>query len=87
LRDFQRATFLGKDSNLYTKPDRPIPLYIAGLRPLSAQLAGEEGDGFVTNELDIESIKNKLLPAIKKGAKRSGKDYDSIEKTIHSCFI
>jgi coenzyme F420-dependent glucose-6-phosphate dehydrogenase len=82
LGDFQRAYYWVKDSNLYTKPDRPIPLYIAGLRPLSAQLAGEEGDGFVTNELDIESIKNKLLPAVKKGAKRSGKDYDSIEKIL-----
>ena len=54
------------DFNLYNKPDRPIPLYIAGLRPLSAQLAGEEGDEFVSNELNIESIRNKLLPAVKK---------------------
>jgi coenzyme F420-dependent glucose-6-phosphate dehydrogenase len=71
-----------KDSNLYTKPERPIPLYIAGLKPQSAQLAGEEGDGFITNELDVESIKNKLLPAVKEGARRSGKDYDSLEKIL-----
>jgi hypothetical protein len=42
----------------------------------------EEGNGFVTNELNTESIKNKLLPAVKKGVKRSGKDYDSIEKIL-----
>jgi coenzyme F420-dependent glucose-6-phosphate dehydrogenase len=71
-----------KDSNLYTRPQRPIPLYIAGLKPQSAQLAGEEGDGFITNELDVESIKNKLLPAVKEGTRRSGKDYDSFEKIL-----
>jgi coenzyme F420-dependent glucose-6-phosphate dehydrogenase len=71
-----------KDSNLYTRPERPIPLYIAGLKPRSAQLAGEEGDGFITNELDVESIKNKLLPAVKEGTRRSGKDYDSLEKIL-----
>ena len=71
-----------KDSNLYTRPERPIPLYIAGLKPQSAQLAGEEGDGFITNELDVESIKNKLLPAVKEGTRRSGKDYDSLEKIL-----
>ncbi len=71
-----------KDSNLYTRPQRPIPLYIAGLKPQSAQLAGEEGDGFITNELDVESIKSKLLPAVKEGTRRSGKDYDSFEKIL-----
>ncbi len=71
-----------KDPNLYTRPQRPIPLYIAGLKPQSAQLAGEEGDGYIINELDVESIKNKLLPAVKEGTRRSGKDYDSLEKIL-----
>ena len=78
---FKGQYFWVKDSNHYTKPDSPIPLYIAGLRPLSAQPAGEEGDGFVTNEVDIESIKNKLLRAVKK-AQKDWKGYDSIEKLL-----
>jgi coenzyme F420-dependent glucose-6-phosphate dehydrogenase len=80
--NFRGQYYWVKDSNLYTKPERPIPLYIAGLKPQSAQLAGEEGDGFITNELDVESIKNKLLPAVKEGTRRSGKDYDSLEKIL-----
>jgi coenzyme F420-dependent glucose-6-phosphate dehydrogenase len=79
---FKEQYFWVKDSNLYTKSLRPIPLYIAGLRPLTAKLAGEEGDGFVINELNVESIKNKLLPTVKEGTKRSGKDYDSLEKIL-----
>jgi coenzyme F420-dependent glucose-6-phosphate dehydrogenase len=80
--NFRGQYYWVKDSNLYTKPEKPIPLYIAGLKPQSAQLAGEEGDGFITNELDAESIKNKLLPAVKEGTRRSGKDYDSLEKIL-----
>ncbi|HET7148629.1 MAG TPA: hypothetical protein VFI73_09050, partial [Candidatus Nitrosopolaris sp.] len=43
--------FWVKDSKLYTKPPKSIPLYISGLGEQTARLAGEEGDGFVTNEL------------------------------------
>ncbi|HZD82638.1 MAG TPA: hypothetical protein VE076_07155 [Nitrososphaeraceae archaeon] len=32
-----------KDSNLYTKPEKPIPLYIAGLGPQSARFVGQMG--------------------------------------------
>jgi coenzyme F420-dependent glucose-6-phosphate dehydrogenase len=71
-----------KDSKLYTKPKAPIPLYIAGLGSQSARLAGEEGDGFVTNELSTDKIKNKLFPALKDGASAARKDYDSLEKVL-----
>lgn len=80
--NFKGEFYSVKDSKLYTKPDYPIPMYIAGLGERSAQLAGEEGDGFVTNELDINKIKNKLFPAVKKGINRSGKKYDQFEKIL-----
>jgi coenzyme F420-dependent glucose-6-phosphate dehydrogenase len=49
---------------------------------LANKLAGEEGDGFVTNELNIEVIKNKLFPTVEKGARQSQKDYDSLDKIL-----
>ena len=45
-------------------------------------LAGEEANGFVTNELDVEKIKNRLFPAIKEGTKKSSKDYQSLERIL-----
>lgn len=45
-------------------------------------LAGEFADGFVTNELNVDLISNNLFPALKEGAKRAGKDYDSLEKIL-----
>ena len=80
--NFSGEFYSVKDSNLYTKPNYPIPIYIAGLGMQSAQLAGEEGNGFVTNELDIDKIKDFLLPAVKKGCFKSGKDYENLEKIL-----
>lgn len=60
----------------------PIPLYIAGLGPKAARLAGQEGTGFVTNELNREIIKSKLFPAMEKGAKDSGRNFNSLEKIL-----
>lgn len=80
--NFNGKYYWVKDSNLYTKPKRPIPLYIAGLGKQSAMLAGELGDGFVTNELSVDAINNNLFPALKEGAKKAGRNYDSLEKIL-----
>jgi len=80
--DFKGNYYWVRDSKLYTKPSNHIPLYIAGIGKQSARLAGEESDGFVTNELDIGVIRDKLFPALKEGATISGKDYSSLEKIL-----
>jgi G6PDH family F420-dependent oxidoreductase len=83
-----------KDSNLYTKPKKPIPLFIAAMDPRSARLAGQEGDGLVTNEVNPQRLKEKVLPAFKEGIKvsissssfsnkvREEKNYDTMTKAI-----
>jgi coenzyme F420-dependent glucose-6-phosphate dehydrogenase len=80
--NFKGDYYRVKDSNLYTKPTEPIPLYISALGKQSAKLAGEESDGLITNELNVESIKNVLIPALKEGARRAGRDYNSLEKIL-----
>jgi G6PDH family F420-dependent oxidoreductase len=80
--NFKGKYYWVKDSNLYTKPKTPIPLYIAGLGKQSAMLAGEYADGFVTNELNVDLISGNLFPALKEGVKIAGKDYDSLEKIL-----
>jgi len=80
--NFNGEFYSVRDSKLYTIPRAPIPMYIAALGKQSARLAGEEGDGFVTNELDITKIKDVLLSALKKGTSISGKDFDQFEKVL-----
>jgi coenzyme F420-dependent glucose-6-phosphate dehydrogenase len=79
---FKGKYYALKDSKLYTKPKVPIPLYVAGIGPQSATLAGEQADGFVTNELSADKIKNKIFPALKDATNSVGKDYDSMEKVL-----
>jgi coenzyme F420-dependent glucose-6-phosphate dehydrogenase len=79
---FEGKYYQVKDSNLYTKPKQQIPIYVAGLGAQSARLAGQETDGFVTNELDPEIIEGRLLPAFGEGAKESGRDPDSLTKAV-----
>jgi G6PDH family F420-dependent oxidoreductase len=80
--NFKGNYYWVRDSKLYTKPSNHIPLYLAGIGKQSARLAGEEADGFVTNELDIGVIRDKLFPALKEGTIISGKDYSSLEKIL-----
>ncbi len=35
-------------ANLYTKPQRPIPIYVAANGPKTAEMAGRHADGFLT---------------------------------------
>jgi alkanesulfonate monooxygenase SsuD/methylene tetrahydromethanopterin reductase-like flavin-dependent oxidoreductase (luciferase family) len=44
------------------------------MKPQAARLAGKEGDGLVTNELNLENLKNKVLPAFREGVEKSGRD-------------
>jgi G6PDH family F420-dependent oxidoreductase len=45
-----------ENAKLYTRPDRPVPVYVSGFGPQAAKLAGRIGDGFVTTTPDEEMI-------------------------------
>ncbi len=79
---FRGKYYRVKDSNLYTKPAQPIPIYVAGLGRNAAMLAGQEADGFVTNEANPELIQDRLLPAFRKGARKSGRDPESLVRAL-----
>ena len=80
--NFKGQYYSVKDSNLYTKPEKRIPMYIAASGRQSAQLAGEEGNGIVINELDHGKIKEEMMPAFKNGAKKNGRDPESLERVL-----
>lgn len=69
-----------RKANLYTKPEKPVPLFIAGNGPKTTRLAGLYGDGFLTGALPEEYLQNVIFPALKKGTQEAGRDYEGIEK-------
>lgn len=69
-------------ANLYTKPPKPIPLYVAANGPKVAEIAGRHADGFLTLPFPDSHYKDVLFPALEKGAKEAGRDPAKIEKLM-----
>jgi coenzyme F420-dependent glucose-6-phosphate dehydrogenase len=84
----ERVTFDGEyyhthNATIYDKPAEGIPLYIAASGALAARYAGRVADGFIcTSGKKPELYAETLIPAVKEGAGKAGRDYDSIEKMI-----
>jgi len=60
-----------------------IPIYIAGVNTGLARLAGETADGFHVHPLNSPRyLREVLIPAIQKGAQKTGRDYSDIKISV-----
>jgi coenzyme F420-dependent glucose-6-phosphate dehydrogenase len=84
----ERVTFEGEyyqteKATVYDKPEQPIPLYIAGSGASAARLAGRVANGFIcTSGKAPELYSETLIPAVKDGASKAGRDMRDIELMI-----
>ena len=70
-------------ANLYDKPQIPIPIHISAFGPRSAELAGELGDALMmVGPVDPARAKEVLFPAVERGARRSGRRLEDVEKSL-----
>ena len=80
---FQGQYFHTRNATIYDRPEEPVKLYVAAAGPAAARLAGRMADGFITTSgKGIELYRDTLLPAVREGAEKAGRDYDAIEKMI-----
>ncbi len=80
---FEGEYFKTHNATLYDRPDEPVPLYIAASGAVASRLAGRVADGFIcTSGKGRELYEETLLPAVREGADKAGRDYDGIEKMI-----
>jgi 5,10-methylenetetrahydromethanopterin reductase len=56
------------------KSDR-IPIYVAAIGPRLQMVAGEVGDGVLGYFYSLRYVKEKLIPNLRAGAERSGRDF------------
>ena len=63
---------------LYDLPSSPPPIFVAASGPKSATLAGQYGDGWITQAGDLKN--SKLLAAFSAGAQAAGRDPASLGK-------
>ena len=71
------------DANIYDRPETPVPIYVAAGGPQVARFAGRVGDGFIcTSGKGMELYTEQLIPGVKEGAEKAGKDFADIDRMI-----
>ena len=84
----ERVTFQGEyyrlhDATVYDRPERPVPIYIAGGGPGVTKYAGRAGDGYIcTSGKGMDLYEETLLPALREGLEASGRTEADIDRTI-----
>lgn len=84
----ERVTFDGEyfrtdRATIYDRPERPVPLYVAGAGPAVSRLAGRVADGFIcTSGKGRELYTDTLLPAVAEGAGKAGRTVDDLDLMI-----
>lgn len=81
----ERVVFRGKALNvdgfrLSRPPARPVPIYIAALRPGMLRVAGEVGDGVILNWLAVEDVP-RVVAIVREAAAGAGRDPRAVEIT------
>ena len=81
----ERVVFKGKtfevDGFRLTKPpSKPVPIYVAALRPGMLRVAGEVADGVILNWLAPEDVP-KSVAVVREAAEKAGRDPMSVEIT------
>jgi coenzyme F420-dependent glucose-6-phosphate dehydrogenase len=81
--NFEGEYYSTHDASIYDRPELPIPVYIAAGGPLVARYAGRAGDGFIcTSGKGMALYTDELIPAVKEGAEKAGRDYAGIDRMI-----
>jgi F420-dependent hydroxymycolic acid dehydrogenase len=75
---FAGSYFRTNSVKLYDVPPTPPPIFVAASGPKSAKLAGQYGDGWITQARDVTDAK--LLAAFGAGARAAGRDAANLGK-------
>jgi coenzyme F420-dependent glucose-6-phosphate dehydrogenase len=70
-------------ATIYDRPEKPVPVYVAGAGPVMAKLAGEKAQGFIcTSGKERDLYVRTLLPNVVAGLEKASRAADSIDRMI-----
>lgn len=75
-----------RDANLYVRPTRPLPIYVAASGPSSSELAGRLADGLITVPMERAGYHDIVFPSLRKGAEQAGRDPDTLRRLLEFKF-
>lgn len=85
--NFKGKYYRLRTAKIYTKPEKPVPIYIAASGPKMAYVAGKYGDGYYTFlSGPPEFYKNVIFPAVKRGAEEAGRDFEKMGSAVEFVF-
>ena len=73
--------FTLESAKLYTRPDQPVPIYVATAGPVNAKRTGKYADGIITVGAADEKI-NMLWEKFREGAREAGKDAEAMKTQL-----
>jgi coenzyme F420-dependent glucose-6-phosphate dehydrogenase len=73
--------FTLESAKLYTRPEQPVPIYVATAGPLNAERTGKNADGMITVGAADEKIQM-LWDRFADGARQAGKDPSTMPKLL-----
>jgi len=80
---FEGEYYRTHNATLYDRPERPVPVYVAGSGPAASRLAGRIAEGYIsTSGKSAELYTEKLLPAVSEGLEKAGRADDDIDRMI-----
>ncbi len=84
----ERVSFDGEyyrtdKATIYDRPEQPVPLWLAASGPAATRFAGRAGDGYITTSgKDPALYTDTLLPAVREGAEKAGRDVADLDMMI-----
>ncbi|HYB04057.1 MAG TPA: LLM class flavin-dependent oxidoreductase [Nitrososphaerales archaeon] len=86
--DFDGKYFKANQIYLYTRPRTNMKIYVSGVGPKMARVAGEFGDGLITlsHANSFERCRDVIFPAFEEGVRSVGKDPSKVEKIVSLSF-
>jgi G6PDH family F420-dependent oxidoreductase len=73
--------FTLESARLYTRPEQPVPIYVATAGPVNAKRTGKYADGIITVGAADEKIQM-LWDRFGEGAREAGKDPDAMRSQL-----
>ena len=80
--EFEGEYYRTKGATIYDKPAVPVPIYVGASGEVASRLAGRTAEGFICTSGKGMDLYEKLLAAVREGAEKAGRDFESIEKMV-----
>jgi G6PDH family F420-dependent oxidoreductase len=79
---FEGSYYSLTNAALFTRPEKPIPVYFSAIGPRASKMAGLLGDHLITVAKDPAIVRDAIFPNFEAGAREAGRDPSEMERAL-----